>query len=101
VVASASGRKSLSIQFEHFSLGVWGGIVALLASMWLVKIVAILTILADTHGKRVAQHTTCMRERSRNGNVYVRASSQWARAECLTPSSIATTAERRQLSDDS
>ncbi len=44
VVTYAVRRKSLSTGSGHFSLGRWGGIVSGLAIVWLILIIAILTI---------------------------------------------------------
>jgi amino acid transporter len=49
VVTYATRRKSLASGSGHFSLGRWGGLISGLAILWLISIIAILTIPREFH----------------------------------------------------
>lgn len=60
VVAYAVRRNSLPTQFGHFSLGRWGGWIAGMAMVWLVLIIAILTIPQEFHSATKMSGILCL-----------------------------------------
>ena len=60
VATYALRRKSLPTGSDHFSLGRWGGIVSGAAIVWLVMIIAILTIPQEFHSATWVSVAVCI-----------------------------------------
>jgi len=60
VATYALRRKSLPTGSDHFSLGRWGGIVSGAAIVWLIMIIAILTIPQEFHSATWVSVAVCI-----------------------------------------